>query len=217
MTVQFALSVMRSTMNRPFRTMQLTGASFDRLRMRLRRRRPLSTPPQIRTFAVGLAGSLQRNVMRIVILGGGVVGVTTAYQLQKDGHEVVILERNGLTRGGHELGQRRHDRARPFVRLVVAQGADDPAEIAVPAATRRCASSSRADPAALFLVVAVPDGMHGGEGAPQHAAQAPARRLFAARARRGRRRRGDRLRSQRRAASSISTAASRRSTPASSR
>jgi D-amino-acid dehydrogenase len=32
--------------------------------------------------------------MRIVVLGGGVVGVTTAYQLQRDGHEVVVLERN---------------------------------------------------------------------------------------------------------------------------
>src|ERR1700719_1496288 len=32
--------------------------------------------------------------MRIVGLGGGVVGVTTAYQLQKDGHDVVVLERN---------------------------------------------------------------------------------------------------------------------------
>ena len=31
--------------------------------------------------------------MRIVVLGGGVVGVTTAYQLQRDGHEVVLLER----------------------------------------------------------------------------------------------------------------------------
>ncbi|RAZ75046.1 D-amino acid dehydrogenase [Mesorhizobium atlanticum] len=31
--------------------------------------------------------------MRVIVLGGGVVGVTTAYQLQKDGHEVVILER----------------------------------------------------------------------------------------------------------------------------
>lgn len=31
--------------------------------------------------------------MRIVVLGGGVVGVTTAYQLQKDGHDVVLLER----------------------------------------------------------------------------------------------------------------------------
>ncbi|WAC26243.1 D-amino acid dehydrogenase [Ancylobacter sp. SL191] len=32
--------------------------------------------------------------MRIIVLGGGVVGVTTAYQLQKDGHEVVLLERH---------------------------------------------------------------------------------------------------------------------------
>ena len=31
--------------------------------------------------------------MRIVVLGGGVVGVTTAYQLQSDGHEVVLIER----------------------------------------------------------------------------------------------------------------------------
>jgi D-amino-acid dehydrogenase len=33
--------------------------------------------------------------MRVVVLGGGVVGVTTAYQLQKDGHEVTLLERRG--------------------------------------------------------------------------------------------------------------------------
>lgn len=32
--------------------------------------------------------------MRILVLGGGVVGVTTAYQLLKDGHEVVLVERN---------------------------------------------------------------------------------------------------------------------------
>ncbi len=32
--------------------------------------------------------------MRIIVLGGGVVGVTAAYELQKDGHEVVVLERN---------------------------------------------------------------------------------------------------------------------------
>jgi D-amino-acid dehydrogenase len=31
--------------------------------------------------------------MRVVILGGGVVGVTTAYQLQRDGHEVVVIDR----------------------------------------------------------------------------------------------------------------------------
>jgi D-amino-acid dehydrogenase len=31
--------------------------------------------------------------MRVIVLGGGVVGVTTAYQLQKDGHEVALIER----------------------------------------------------------------------------------------------------------------------------
>jgi len=31
--------------------------------------------------------------MRVIVLGGGVVGVTTAYQLQNDGHEVVLIER----------------------------------------------------------------------------------------------------------------------------
>ncbi len=31
---------------------------------------------------------------RIIVLGSGVVGVTTAYQLQRDGHEVVLIERN---------------------------------------------------------------------------------------------------------------------------
>ncbi len=30
--------------------------------------------------------------MRVLVMGGGVVGVTTAYQLQLDGHEVVLLE-----------------------------------------------------------------------------------------------------------------------------
>ena len=32
--------------------------------------------------------------MRILVMGGGVVGVTTAYQLLQDGHEVVLLERH---------------------------------------------------------------------------------------------------------------------------
>jgi D-amino-acid dehydrogenase len=32
--------------------------------------------------------------MRVLVLGGGVVGVTTAYQLQRDGHDVVLVERN---------------------------------------------------------------------------------------------------------------------------
>ena len=32
--------------------------------------------------------------MRILVLGGGVVGVTTAYELLKDGHEVALVEQN---------------------------------------------------------------------------------------------------------------------------
>jgi D-amino-acid dehydrogenase len=31
--------------------------------------------------------------MRIMILGGGVVGVTSAYYLTREGHEVTVLER----------------------------------------------------------------------------------------------------------------------------
>jgi D-amino-acid dehydrogenase len=32
--------------------------------------------------------------MRVVVLGAGVIGVTTAYELAKDGHEVTVLERH---------------------------------------------------------------------------------------------------------------------------
>ena len=42
--------------------------------------------------------------MRVVVLGGGVVGVTSAYQLQKDGHEVVLLEQNGEVAAGTSWG-----------------------------------------------------------------------------------------------------------------
>jgi D-amino-acid dehydrogenase len=39
-----------------------------------------------------------------VVLGGGVVGVTTAYQLQRDGHEVVVVERNPEVAAGASFG-----------------------------------------------------------------------------------------------------------------
>ena len=32
--------------------------------------------------------------MKIIVMGAGVIGVTTAYQLLKDGHEVTVIERN---------------------------------------------------------------------------------------------------------------------------
>jgi len=42
--------------------------------------------------------------MRIIVLGGGVVGVTTAYQLQKDGHDVALLEGNSEVAAGTSWG-----------------------------------------------------------------------------------------------------------------
>jgi D-amino-acid dehydrogenase len=42
--------------------------------------------------------------MRVIVLGGGVVGVTAAYQLQRDGHEVVVVERNREIAAGASWG-----------------------------------------------------------------------------------------------------------------
>jgi len=42
--------------------------------------------------------------MRVLILGGGVVGITTAYQLQKDGHEVTVLEQSRQVAEGASWG-----------------------------------------------------------------------------------------------------------------
>src|SRR6185503_4842515 len=37
--------------------------------------------------------------MRTVIVGGGVIGLCTAYYLKKAGHEVTVIERNNITDG----------------------------------------------------------------------------------------------------------------------
>ena len=62
---------------------------------------------------------VQQSPMRVLIMGGGVFGVTTAYQLLRDGHEVVLLERQdavaretswgnaGMIAPGHSCGPRR--------------------------------------------------------------------------------------------------------------
>ena len=42
--------------------------------------------------------------MRIVVLGAGVVGVTTAYQLAKDGHEVTVIDRQPLAANETSFG-----------------------------------------------------------------------------------------------------------------
>jgi D-amino-acid dehydrogenase len=42
--------------------------------------------------------------MEVLILGGGVVGVTTAYQLLKDGHQVLVIDRLPPGIGGASYG-----------------------------------------------------------------------------------------------------------------
>ncbi|WP_275065737.1 FAD-dependent oxidoreductase, partial [Aeromonas sobria] len=37
----------------------------------------------------------RKDGMKIVILGGGVIGVTSAWYLAKAGHQVTLLERQG--------------------------------------------------------------------------------------------------------------------------
>ena len=122
--------------------------------------------------------------MRVLIMGGGVVGVTTAYQLLKDGHEVVLLERQhgvaletswgnaGMIAPGHSFVWS-SPRA-PWILLKSLFRKDQ--------ALRFRFST---DPRLYSLVAEIPRRMHRGEGAQQHAAQAPDRDVFAARAARG--------------------------------
>ena len=42
--------------------------------------------------------------MEILILGGGVTGISTAYQLLKDGHKVTVIDRNHPGEGGASFG-----------------------------------------------------------------------------------------------------------------
>ena len=42
--------------------------------------------------------------MEVLILGGGVVGVTNAYQLLKDGHQVLVIDRLPPGIGGASYG-----------------------------------------------------------------------------------------------------------------
>ncbi|APG87054.1 D-amino acid dehydrogenase small subunit DadA (plasmid) [Sinorhizobium americanum] len=45
------------------------------------------------SIAKSLAGSVIEEIMKVVVLGSGIVGVTSAYQLAKAGHEVTVIDR----------------------------------------------------------------------------------------------------------------------------
>ena len=96
--------------------------------------------------------------MRIVVPGGGAVGVTVAYQLQKDGHDVAVIERNsevaaeaswgdaGMIAPGHSFVW-----LSPKAPMILLKS------LFLDHQALRFKFS--ADPTALFLVLAVPDGV----------------------------------------------------------
>ena len=44
------------------------------------------------------------RAMKVTVLGAGIVGVTTAYQLQKDGHEVTVIDRQPIAANETSFG-----------------------------------------------------------------------------------------------------------------
>ena len=110
--------------------------------------------------------------MRIVVLGGGIAGVTTAYYLATDGARGHARRGAGGRRPGRERGQRGDDRAGAFLRVGVAQGPGD-----APALSPRpgdCDSrASAAGPRPLRLGVALPSGVYGVARPAQYPRQAP--------------------------------------------
>jgi glycine/D-amino acid oxidase-like deaminating enzyme len=109
--------------------------------------------------------------MRVLVMGGGIVGVTTAYQLLQDGHEVVLLERRegialetswgkaGMIAPGHSFAW-----SSPQAPMIL--------QVAVRQEPGSALSAVGRSPA-LELVLALPAPMHGGTGADQYTAQAP--------------------------------------------
>jgi D-amino-acid dehydrogenase len=51
------------------------------------------------SLAIEAALAARSLTMRIAVIGAGIVGVTTAYELALDGHEVTVLERRGSVAG----------------------------------------------------------------------------------------------------------------------
>ena len=132
---------------------------------------PPSRPSWRRHSSRSRSGSSPRSsAVRVAVLGAGVIGVATAYELWRDGHEVVVLDRARRARQRHLLRQRRHGRPRPRLRLVVAQGAAHAA--ARPDARRPGAALPvPGRPAVLALVLALLSPVHSRARRRQHPPQ----------------------------------------------
>src|SRR5215469_4090965 len=96
--------------------------------------------------------------MKALVLGGGVIGVTTAYYLAREGCEVTVVERNdgvGREASGSNAG-------------ILAAGAVDAPPIAVRTANRDSgAAAGRSE--TVHLGPAVSPRVHGGARPPQYA------------------------------------------------
>ena len=98
--------------------------------------------------------------MKIAVLGAGIAGITTAYELNRDGHEVTVIERETEPASFTSYANAGSLRARPCLCLVVAGGAQNPAALAVaqrPGLALQAERRSRL----LALDVAVLAAMHG--------------------------------------------------------
>ena len=52
--------------------------------------------------------------MHVIVLGAGVIGVTSAYQLAKDGHQVTVVDRQPIAANETRISSRR-SRSSPAV------------------------------------------------------------------------------------------------------
>ncbi len=107
--------------------------------------------------------------MRVIVLGAGLLGVTSAYYLQQRGHDVTVIDRQATPGRRNQFCQRRADLGQPRRALGqperAAQGA------AVAGQGRRAAAVSHARRhAPVALGPAVSARMHAGAHAPQHRA-----------------------------------------------
>ena len=105
--------------------------------------------------------------MKAIVLGAGIVGITTAYELNRDGHEVTVIDREaepasftsyanaGLIAPAHPYAWSSPAAPRILIEVAVAQ---------------RPGAEAEADPRSRLSIldVEILAGMHGGEGGAQY-------------------------------------------------